>query len=57
VAEYEASLVESALIDAYQELTNEQLGVGAHESGLTTVDDLVASYEKGVADIDVPASS
>jgi hypothetical protein len=55
LTEAEALLVESALIDAYEELVNAQLGHGAHESGLTTVDDLIALYDKGAADIDVPA--
>ena len=46
--EDEALLVESALIDAYEELSNVQLGHGTHTNGLTTVDDLVARYDTGV---------
>jgi len=55
LTENEALLVESALIDAYEELANAQLGHGTHVNGLTTVDDLIALYDRGAAEIDVPA--
>ena len=55
LTEPEAFLVESSLIDAYDELSNAVLGHGAYARGVTTIDDLVALYDKGSADIDVPA--
>ena len=55
LSEAEAFLVEGALIDAYEELTNLQLGHDAHVCGATTVDDLIALYDEDEALIDVPA--
>jgi hypothetical protein len=55
LTEVEALLVESALIDAYEELSNAQLGHGTHANGVTTVDDLIALYDAGAAEVDVPA--
>jgi hypothetical protein len=55
LTEAEALLVESALIDAYEELSNAQLGHGTHTNGLTTVDDIFALYDAGSVGIDVPA--
>jgi uncharacterized protein len=54
LTEHEAFLVESSLIDAYEELTNAQLGHATHMLGLTTVDDLVGRYDAGPADITIP---
>lgn len=55
LSDADALLVESALIDAYADLTNEQLGRGAYTGGLATVDDLIGLYDKGSAVIDIPA--
>ena len=55
LTEPQALLVEAALIDAYEELSNVQLGHATLVNGLTTVDDLIALYDGGPADIDVPA--
>ena len=55
LSESEAFLVESALIDAYEELLNVVLGHGSMARGITTIDDLIALYDRGTADIDVPA--
>ncbi len=55
LSEEQAFLVESSLIDAYEELTNAVLGHGAHVRGLTTIDDLVALHDAQPAVIDVPA--
>jgi uncharacterized protein len=55
LTEHEAYLVESSLIDAYEELTNAQLGHATHTLGLATVDDLVGRYDAGAADVDVPS--
>ena len=55
LTEPQALLVEATLIDAYEELCNAQLGHATLNNGLTTVDDLIALYDGGPADIDVPA--
>lgn len=55
LTEDEALLIESALIDAYEELANLQLGHGTHTNGVATVDDLIALYDAGAAEVDLPA--
>ncbi|MDQ2841048.1 MAG: hypothetical protein M3Y72_08425 [Acidobacteriota bacterium] len=49
-----ALIVESTLIDAYQDLSNAQVGHGAHSRGSMTVGELIGMYDRGVAEIDVP---
>jgi hypothetical protein len=55
LTESEAFLVESSLIDAYEELSNAVLGHGSFTHGIATIDELIGLYDKGAADIDVPA--
>lgn len=51
----QALVVESALIDAYEDLSNAQLGHGAHSKGMMTVGEIIGLYDRGAAEIDVPA--
>lgn len=51
----EALVVESALIDAYQDLSNARVGHAAYSRGVMTVGELISTYDHGVAEIDVPA--
>jgi len=55
LTEDEALLVESVLIDAYDELTNEQLGHTAFTRGSMSVEVLITQYDKGEATVDIPA--
>ena len=55
LSDEQALIVESALIDAYEDLSNAQLGHGAYSRGMMTVGEVIGLYDRGAAEIDVPA--